>query len=615
VSSLRTLGRATALARQAAPAQVAAYLGVSLAVGLTPLAAAWLTKLMIDRLVGGPVAWRDLVGLVAALAATGITAALLPSAARYLRRETERRIRLDATARLYAAVDRFVGLRRFEDPAFLDRIQIARTSGVNAPGMVVDSGLGVTSAAITVVGFGGTLFLLGPWVALTVLVAAVPALLAELALSRRRAALVAEVGQAERREVFYAGLLTNGQAAKEIRLFGSGPYLWGKMAAELRAINEGHRRLDRRELATQAGLALLGAGVAAGLLLWTVRSVTVGVLTVGDVALVVAAVASVQSALSGLVTDAAGIHQARLLFDHYVAVVDAGPDLPLRPEPLVAPPLRRGIELRDVWFRYTDDGPWVLRGVNLLIPAERCTAVVGLNGAGKSTLVKLMCRLYDPTRGAVLWDGVDLRDVDPAQLRHRIRAVFQDATTYDLTARENVALGDLTALHDPVRVERAARRAGVHDVIARLPHGYETPLTRTFFSGADRADASTGVVLSGGQWQRVAIARGLVLDRPDLLVLDEPSSALDAEAEYEVHARLRAHRRGLTSLLVSHRLGVVREADLIVVLDGGRIVERGGHEELVAAGGAYGRLFTLQAAGYRATERDDQPVPVAGEMG
>ncbi|SDJ00174.1 ABC transporter ATP-binding protein [Nonomuraea jiangxiensis] len=597
----RSAARALELARRAAPGHVAGYLALAALGGIAPLAIAWLTKAVIDHLAAGVMRWADVLGLTVALGVAGVVTALVPHAARYLRAETERLVTMESTARLYAAVDRFAGLRRFEDPEFLDHVQIARSAGVTSPGAVVDAGIGVVRALLLVSGFAGTLLLLGPWIAVAVLLSAVPAVLAELALSRRRAEMVARVGQAERRGLFYAGLLTDPDAAKEVRLFGVGPYLWRRMAEEISTINRAHRRIDRREVAVQGALAAFGAVVAGALLLWTVRSAVSGALTVGDVALVVAAVGAVQAALAGLVNEIVVAHQALLLFGHYLLVVDAAPDLPVRAEPRPAPPLRQGIELRDVWFRYADDQPWVLRGVNLVLAAGASTAVVGLNGAGKSTLVKLLCRLYDPVRGAVLWDGVDLRDLDPADLRTRIRAVFQDATAFDLTARENVAMGDLTALHDQSRIEGAARRAGVHDVLAALPQGYETLLTRLFFSEADREDPSTGVVLSGGQWQRLAIARGLVLDRPDLLILDEPSSALDAEAESEVHARLRAHRQGLTSLLISHRMGVVREADHIVVLSDGRIAEEGTHDDLIALDGAYARLFSVQAAGYRSS--------------
>jgi len=330
---------------------------------------------------------------------------------------------------------------------------------------------------------------------------------------------------------------------------------------------------------------------------------------VGDISVFVAAMAGVQGALRALVTDWVAVHHALLMFGHYQAVVLAEPDLPVRSPPRPVPPLRRGIELRDVWFRYSDDHPWVLRGVDLVIPHGHAVALVGVNGAGKSTLVKLLCRFYDPTLGTVSWDGVDLRDLHPAELRRRIGAVFQDYMEYDLPAAENIALGDLSALGDRGRTVAAARQAGVHDTLAALPLGYDTLLSRIFFGAADQADPQTGAMLSGGQWQRVALARGLLRDNCDLLILDEPSSGLDPEAEHEIHRRLRAHRARRTSLLISHRLAAVRDADLIVVIADGQVCEQGDHSGLLAAGGTYARLFELQAQGYQSAERDGALLP------
>ncbi|WP_327350915.1 ABC transporter ATP-binding protein [Streptomyces sp. NBC_01304] len=593
---LRHCGAAFTLAREAAPAALALYTVLSLATGLLPVAVAWLTKQLLDGLVAGapgPV----LLAHGGGIAAAGLVMGVLPHATGYLRAELERRVGLLAQDRLFAAVDGFQGLARFEDPQFLDRLRLAKEAGRMSPNQAVDGVLGVLRSTATVTGFLGTLLLVSPLMAALVLGAGVPVLLAEVALSRRRARMFWDIGPAERRETFYSELLGTVAAAKEVRLFGIGSFLRTRMLTERRTANRARRRTDLREVRVQSLLGVLAAAVSGAGLVWSVRVAQSGTLSVGDVTVFVAAVAGVQGALTAMAGEVARSHQALLMFEHYAAVTTAGTDLPVREGDAELAPLRGEIEFRDVAFRYSDDHPWVLHGLNLRIPCGSSVALVGLNGAGKSTLVKLLCRFYDPTHGAVLWDGVDLRDIHPAVLRRRIGAVFQDFMHYDLTAAENIALGDLDALDDRDRIRQAAERAGAHPRITALPRGYDTLLSRMFHSGpAD--DPDTGVELSGGQWQRLALARAFLRDRRDLMILDEPSAGLDAAAEHEIHTALRRHREGRTSLLISHRLGAVREADHIVVLAAGEITEQGDHEELMRLGGEYARLFTLQAQGY-----------------
>jgi ATP-binding cassette subfamily B protein len=457
---------------------------------------------------------------------------------------------------------------------------------------LLDAVVGLGQGGLTLLGFVGALLAVSPLMTALVLAAALPALGAQVSLSRRRARTLWEIQPHHRREFFYGQLLGSVAAAKEIRLFGLGGFLRGRLLEERGTSNAAMRRADARELSVQSGLSAAGAALAGAGLVIVVLAARRGELTPGDVAMFLSAVAGVQSAVNGVVHATAQAHQHVAAFGHFVAVVDGDPDLPIAASPVALPPLRHGIELRDVWFRYGDTHPWVLRGVSLFIPCGQSVALVGLNGAGKSTLVKLLCRLYDPTRGLITWDGVDLRDVEPAHLRRRVSAVFQDHMNYDLTAAENIAVGDLTALGDQARLHAAAARAGVDTVIAALPSGYDTPLTRMF----DTED--TTVVLSGGQWQRIALARAFVRDGRDLMILDEPSSGLDPEAEHELHATIREHRAGATSLLISHRLNAVREADRIAVLDQGQIRESGDHLSLLASGGAYAHLFALQAEGY-----------------
>jgi ATP-binding cassette subfamily B protein len=589
---------AAGLALRAAPQCLLGLVVLAVVAGLAPVATAWLTARVVDGLDAG-IAQPVLLSLAVALSLTGIAAVILPRLAQYVEAELGRRVHVVAADRLYAALnDRLLGLSKLEDPRFHDRIRLAQDAGSAGPGEMITNALGITRNLITMLGFLATLLLINPWLVLAVGIAALPTARAEILLSRFRAAAMWRIGYAGRRQYFYANMLSAPREAKEVRLFGLGAFFRGRMLTELRSANAENRSLDRRTLRIQARLGVLGAAVAGAGLVWAVLATRSGRLTIGEVTVFVAAVAGVQSGLSGVVAQVATVYHALLALDHYHAATTVEPDLPVPARRTPVPGLADRIEFRDVWFRYGPDRPWVLRGVNVTIPAGRATALVGLNGAGKSTVVKLLCRLYDPARGQVRWNGVDLRDIDPAELRVRIGTVFQDYVEYELSAAENIGLGDLPRLNDRARIEDAARRAGVHDMLSRLPRGYDTMLTHVFLDRVDSESAETGLLLSGGQGQRLALARALLRDERDLLILDEPSSGLDAEAEAEIHGQLREHRAGRTSLLISHRLNTVRDADQIVVLADGIVAERGTHDELIAMNGAYARLFRLQATGY-----------------
>lgn len=596
------IASALALAWRSAPGKAVTQALLSVAAGLVPVGVGVLTKLVVDRLAGptaGPVA--PIVGLAVGLAVAGVLGATLPHLLRHVEAEWQRAVAVRAQVDLYEAVNRLPGLGRLEDPAFRDHLNLADDAGRSSPIAVAGGGLGLLRGAVTIVGFAATLALLNPWMVGVLALAALPTARAELRLSRRRATMMWQLSPVERRQFFYAELLVGLAAAKEIRLYNLGDLFGLRMLRELRAINAANRRMDRRELLVQAALAVVGALTAGTGLVWAIHAARAGQLSLGDVTMFIAAVAGVQGAVAGGISQFAGAHQALLRFTHYQEVLRTVPDLALATQPRPVSELRDCIEFRDVWFRYSDEHPWVLRGVNLTIPRGRTVALVGLNGAGKSTLVKLLARFYDPSRGSISWDGVDLRELDVTGLRDRIGATFQDFMSYDLSAAENIGVGDVSVLDDRPTIVTAARRAGAHDVVSALPHGYETHLTRMFSDPSDRDDVSTGVLLSGGQWQRLALARSFLRADRDLLILDEPSAGLDAEAEADLHRRLRRLRQGRTTLLISHRLGTVRDADHIVVLRDGVVVEQGGHEELLATPGPYARLFNLQAAGYQPT--------------
>ena len=585
---------AVLLAWQASPWRVVLRGLVTMVAALAPVAAVWLTKAVLDAIASG----RSLVVAAAGLVTCGVVMAVATPITTYLAAELERHVTLRARSQLFDAVGSLNGLARLEDPAFHNQLRLAESSGTQVPGDAVSTLVTGTGALVTA---GGLLTVLAriswPMTAL-VLAASVPAIAVELRMSRIRARMLYQVAPSERREIFYSQLLLDPQAAKELRLFGLTRFFGDRMQRERRNANAQHRGVDRRELRTQGLLALVAAAVSGAGLLWAVTRAADGRLSVGDVAVFIASVTSLQAATSAIVGMIARLHHDLVMFQHFLTIERAEPDIADPAPGRGLPPLRSAIELRDVWFRYAPDRPWVLRGVDLTIPAGAVVGLVGRNGAGKSTLVKLICRLYEPTRGTIRWDGLDLCDVPVADLRNRIGAVFQDFVAYDLSAAENIGIGDLAALGDSARIVAAAERAGVHDTVAALPGGYETFLSRIYVDDG-QSDPQSTTYLSGGQWQKLATARAFMRSQRDLLILDEPSSGLDAAAEYELNNRLRELRTGRASLLVSHRLGALRDADLIVTLDAGRIAEVGDHASLTRRNGIYAAMFRMQASGYQ----------------
>ena len=595
------LRRALGLAWRSGRPQLICFGFITIMEATVPVAVAWLTKFALDAVVDPKLGTSVLVLAGAALAGTGVLAVILGQSAHYLRSDLDRRIGLVAQDELFAATERFIGLVRFEQPQFLDRLSLAQGAGGRAPGQVVFAAFGIGAALVTLLGFVGSVLTVNPLLALGVLLAAIPTVIAEHRLSRQHSTMMWRLGPVERREMFFQQLLLSTQAAKELRLFGALEYFRRRMLGLRQRANREERRMDRRVLVAQSRLSMLGAVVSGASLLWALLSAGRGEISVGAVSLLVGALTGIQSGTGKLIRDIMRAHQQLTVFDHFLRVLDSPPDLEVRAPAYPMPVLRRGIEFSHVWFRYSPEHPWALQDVSFTIPFGRAIGLVGRNGAGKTTIIKLLCRLYDPEHGTIRWDGVDLRELDPTELRRRISAVFQDFMQYDLTAAENIAVGDLERYADREAIMSAAGRAGIHDRLINLPRGYDTQLTRTFFSASEATDEDpeNGVLLSGGQSQRLALARALLRDRCDLMILDEPSSGLDAAAEHEMHQMLRRYRHGRTSVLISHRLGALREADQLIVLDQGRIVEQGNHHQLLAFDGIYATLFRMQADGYQ----------------
>ncbi|MBR7831838.1 ABC transporter ATP-binding protein [Actinospica durhamensis] len=623
---MRNLLRVLRLPWRCAPVLALVQLLATTVAGLVPVAAADLTAELIDRLGTGHPAHGALLWPTGALITLAALGALLQHANRYASRELTRRVGLHTQQELFGAVAARDDLATLENPGFHNQVRLAQQAAASGPQQLVSTVLSILQSAIATIGFLLSCAAFAPLPTLLVILSATPGIVAQRRLVRLRANATVSSAPHLRRQLFYVQLLLDLRAAKEIRLFGIGLPLLHRLREETDHANRLDRTVDVATLRTDAALSLLTAVASGGALGSVVFEIAHGNGSVGDLAVLIAALAGVQSGVAGIVSQIANLSQTLALFGHYTSLVHDGPHAP-RPEASSAaaatPPADRlapCIRFESVWFRYDEHGPWILRDLDLCLPPGVVVGLVGLNGAGKSTLAKLLCRLYEPTRGTITWDGVDIRTIAMAEYRSRVSAVFQDFMTYDLSAHDNIALGAAggdgggsggggAADGDGGEpgfgvtreaVQDAAEAAGAHEIVTRLPVGYDSMLSRMFADARPSTPGAAvpGVLLSGGQWQRVALARAAVRGRARLFILDEPAASLDPFAEAEQRSRMRTLLEGKTGLLISHRLDAIRRAGHIVVLREGRVVEQGAHDALLAADGDYARLFRLQAQGF-----------------
>jgi ATP-binding cassette subfamily B protein len=556
-------------------------------------AAAWISRTLIDTLATPHRNIDRVVLLAVAMAASGVLSALSGNLAGLLSYASQRSISITASQRLYQALNRVPGIAFFEDPTYQDSLRLAEQASQEMPGALCNMLLTFLRTAFTMAGFAGALLFIWPPAPLVFLAVLVPSILAELALARRQAVLNEAASGDYRRQASYRFSLSNPQGAKEIRAFGIGDFILGKLIEAFKNATGKQLRGQQHAFRVQVlVMCLIGVAVAASAG-FGAYATAVGRISVGDFVLFSTALATAQGSAASLLSISSMLMASIARFRKYLEILHL-PDQ-LATGSLPVPPLSRGIQFDNVWFRYSEDGEWILKGLTMWLPAGRSTGIVGLNGAGKTTIVKLLCRFYEPQQGAIRWDGLDLHECSVDSLRERLSVTFQDFVTYELNATENIGVGKLSRLADQDAIEESARLAEIHGALKSLPHGYRTMLTRLF---VDPATGNGGVALSGGQNQRIALARSLLRSDADVIILDEPSSGLDPEAEYKIHQTLRTCSIGKTSLLISHRLSTLRDADRILVIADGEIAESGKHDQLMAANGGYAVLFALQAEGY-----------------
>jgi ATP-binding cassette subfamily B protein len=578
--------------------------------GLVPLGVAYAGKRIVDAVVAH--AQDATLRWVAVELALVVALALVQRGLGLVRSLLGARLGIDINVTILEKAQA-LDLRYFEDSEFYDKLTRARREASSRPIALITESFGLVQSIITLAGYAVLLVRFSGWAVVVLGLATVPATIAEMRFSKLAFKIRNWRSPESRRLLYLEYILANDEHVKEVKLFGLGPLLLDRY----RKLSEDFYAEDRKLYVKKAKwtqlLSLLGTGAFYGAYAVMALRAASGALTLGNMTMYVLAFRQGQQAFQSALAAIGDMYEHNLYMSNlwqFLALsapalpASSKPAEPLPTAPLASAPLASalasaalapgshggGILLEDVGFRYPGKDAWALRHVTLAIPAGESLALVGENGAGKTTLVKLLTRLYEPSEGRILLDGRDLQTYDPGALRRRFGVLFQDFNQYQLKVRENVGLGSVDHLEDVPRIERAIERGGAGEIVTTLSGGLDAALGRWFQDGNE---------LSGGQWQKIALARAFMREEADILVLDEPTAALDAEAEHAVFERFRALAQGRTTIVISHRFPTVRMARQIVVLDHGQVVEQGTHDELVAKGGKYARMFALQAEGYR----------------
>ena len=574
----------------------AAILALRVVRSFIPVAVLWIGKLIIDGVIAGMAAahagrtpdWWHLATLVAlelGIAVVGEGLARLSSLLESLLGDLFAN-RLSVRLMEHAAT---LDLAQFEDAEIYDHLERARRQTTGRIGLFTLL-LGTAQDLITLASLAGVLLVQLPWLLLLLTIAVLPAFLGEAHFASLGYSLLFS-WTPERRLLDYLRYMgASDESAKEVKLFGLSDFLVGRYADLSDKFYQENKKLAVRRNIVSTLLVTIGTLGYYGAYAVIIYRTVLGVFSIGTLTFLAGSFRQSRDLIQRVLLALSQIYEQSLYLSDLFTFFDVRPTVVSQPGARAVPrPIRTGFQFENVGFRYPGSQRWAVRHLSFTFEPHERIALVGENGAGKTTLVKLLARLYDPDEGRILLDGVDLREYDLDSLRKNIGIIFQDFVRYDFILRENIGVSQVEALGDDARIREAARRSLADSVAQRVPQGFDQMLGRRF---------DNGVELSGGEWQKVALARAYMRDA-QVLILDEPTAALDARAEYEVFLRFAELTKGRMAVLISHRFSTVRMADRILVLKGGELVDDGTHEELLARGGLYAELFSLQAAGYR----------------